>query len=945
MPDIPPIARRSGFRRLLLLGAWLALTVFYFSPVTTVMDTLLDSSNYSSYTYFAAHRFQYGPEVVPMSGPFGYVMYGSVYNGLLFWTRLFAQLVCVGALAALVLWFFGRSRDSAWRWPWLALIVLLSPVIEDLPFEWMILLTGLFLLQRPPDAPAPCWLAPAAALLAFISLIKGTHFVLSAATLAVILAFHVWCRDWRRVLLIAGSYAATFLLFWLLAGQSPRHIPAFIQGIRALTDGYNEAMALDETRGALLRGLLAAGLLAAAYAWGAWHRRQNPVVLAATLLFAGFTFVKWKHGFVRADGHMNIFHHYVMVAAVFWFLLVFALHRREEPRRVRLIATALMLAGFGAGFWIESGPTSVLRMRWLLTTWNVEHLRANLDQLSHPAAAKARFDRLLAEQGEILAMPLTRQQVGDRPIDLFGVQHGIIPLNGMNYRPRPMGGGAFNAYNPYLMRLNREFIRDPARRPDYYLLRFETIDRRLAAQDDGLTLLEILHHYQPLFIERDHLLLKAMPAPVAAEPRHLARRTFQFSEFVPVPKVDDDQLLLARFTIRPSLQGRLRSFLYKAPLMFMTLQGEGIADPESRRFIPAMTATPFLFSPAIEDNPDVAYLYTRQPGKRVTGFFIYSHDPACYAGDLSVEFLTLPRPPVPQSPDIDELLTFTRFPVFNLTPESIQAAESHPMHLRSLLVQTLHAPGEVVWKLDGTEQELVFDYGFLPEAVQRGSSNGAVFIVEARPPGEAPRELFRRLVDPAQRKEDRGNLSARVTLPALSPGTRLALRTDPGEGGNNAWDWCYVTRVQLKRGYFSSARFPVFNREPAAVVPADAGPLELGQDKVFLLHIPGALTFNLRGDEHRVRLEFGFMPGAYTGEGRTEGGDFVIELVRSGQPAREVFRRTLRPLGVPADRGRQSVEVKLPAVMAGDQLFVRTQPLPGAGNSWGWTYFSRLNID
>ena len=101
-----------GFRRfpawLRSPGLWtvlagLALTVFLYSPVSTVMDTQLDSSNYASYTYFAAHHFQYGPEVVPMSGPYGYVMYGSVYNGLLFWPRLIAQLLCcAGAFATLV---------------------------------------------------------------------------------------------------------------------------------------------------------------------------------------------------------------------------------------------------------------------------------------------------------------------------------------------------------------------------------------------------------------------------------------------------------------------------------------------------------------------------------------------------------------------------------------------------------------------------------------------------------------------------------------------------------------------------------------------------------------------------------------------------------------------------------------------------------------------------
>lgn len=946
MPPPTPFLQKPAVHRGLLVLAWVGLTVFFFSPVSSVMDTLLDSSNYASYTYFAAHQYQYGPEVVPMTGPYGYVMYGSVYNGLLYWTRFFLQLACVGALSALVLWFFQRSRESAWRWLWLGLLLLLSPVIEDLPLEWVILLAGLFLLQRAPAAPAPRWIALVAALLGFMSLIKGTHLVLSVATLGVVLADYAWRREWRRIVLVGGAYAGTFLLCWILAGQDPRHIPSFLQGIRALTGGYNEAMALDEDHGALLRGLTAAALLLAAFGWGWWHRRREAGLLAATLLFAGFAFVKWKHGFVRADGHVYIFHHFTAVAAVFWFLTAWAIPSAPAVARpARLVAVGLMLLGVLAGFWIENNRISLLRLRWLVVTWNVEHVRTNLDQLLHPRATKARLDQKLAETRDIQVMALTKQIVGARPIDLFGVQHGIIPLNGLNYRPRPMGGGAFNSYNAYLMGMNRDFIRDPARRPDFYLFRFETIDNRLAAQDDGLTLREILSHYQPVLIERGHLLLRLQDQPQTAEPRLLSRRTFRFGEFVPVPKVADDQLLLARFDVQPSLRGRLRNFLYKAPLMFISLNGDGIEQPESRRFIPAMTSVPFLFSPAVENNADFALLYTRQLGKRVGGFFIYSHDPACYREPLAVEFYTAPRPPVPANPDIEELLTGTRFPVFNTPPESIKADGAQQMHVEGLLLQTLHAPGEITWKLEGVEEEFVFDFGFLSEAVVRGNSDGASFIVELRPPDGPPRELFRRLVDPASQPADRGNLHARLPLPAVRAGDRLVLRTDPGLAGNNAWDWCYVTRVQLKQGYFPSARFPVFNREPAAVTPADAGAIDLGERKVVMVHLPGTLTFDLRGAEKRVRLEFGFLPGAYTGGGRTDGGDIIIELVKPGQPPRELFRRTLQPLTVPGDRGHLTAEVALPEVAAGDQLMLRTAPREGHGSAWGWTYFSRVNID
>ncbi|GAB1487930.1 hypothetical protein MASR2M8_03720 [Opitutaceae bacterium] len=927
------------------LFAGLALLLAVYSPVTSVMDTQLDSSNFASYTYFAANGFQYGPEVVPMSGPFGYVMYGAVYNGLLFWHRLAAQLICSAAFAALVLWFFRRNQGTPLRWVWLGLMLLLSPVIDDLPFEWMMLLGGLFLVQSRPHQATLGQTLLVTGLLAFLSLVKGTHLVLSIATLGVVVGCLLIQRNGRRAAWIVGGYVSAFLIFWLMAGQDPRNIPSFLRGIQALTSGYNEAMSLDETPDALFRGLVALGSLGLAILWGGWHRRHDLTAVASTCLFLGYTFVKWKHGYVRADGHIYIFHHYVAVASVFWFLVAYSLYRQTDHRFVRPIAVVLMFCGIGGGLWIESVRTSVLRLHWLVVSWTPEHVRAVGRELLSPVQTKKAFDLRLAEQRDIYVMPLTQQAAADASIDLFGVQHGTIPLNGLNYRPRPMGGGAFNSYNAYLMGLNREFIRDPARRPDYYLMRFETIDNRLAALDDSLTLLELLNHYQPLLIEREHVLFKAVRDPRPVDPILLERRTFKFGEFVAVPAVAPDQLVLARFDIRPTLKGKIRSAVYKAPLNFMTIQGEGIDQPESRRFIPGMAAVPFIFSPALETNVDVAHLYTRLSEKLVTGFFIYSNDPTCYEPVLEVEFYTTPRPTPPQAPDIEELLAFTRFPVFNVQPVSVTAHNAQQMHLRSLLIQTLNAPGEIVWELDGTEQELVFDYGFMPEAYQRGASNGAVFRVELRTPGVPPQELFRTLVDPANRPADRGNLTARIAMPAIPPGSRLALLTDPGEHGDNAWDWCYVTRVQIKRGNFASERFPNFNREPITVEPESAGLTDLAGDQVFFAHVPGAITFPLQGDEQRVRLGFGFLPGAYTGEGRTDGASFTVELHRPGQAPIEVFRQDLHPYSSRADRGTHEAEVHLPDIAAGDRLLVRTRPPDGGSNSWGWTYFSRIVIN
>ncbi|MES1194904.1 MAG: hypothetical protein ABUL65_03345, partial [Opitutus sp.] len=61
--------RPGPLRQARLVLCWLALVVYFHTPVREVMAPTLDGSNYGSYAYFTARPFQYGSEVVPMAGP------------------------------------------------------------------------------------------------------------------------------------------------------------------------------------------------------------------------------------------------------------------------------------------------------------------------------------------------------------------------------------------------------------------------------------------------------------------------------------------------------------------------------------------------------------------------------------------------------------------------------------------------------------------------------------------------------------------------------------------------------------------------------------------------------------------------------------------------------------------------------------------------------------
>ncbi|SDS24967.1 hypothetical protein [Opitutus sp. GAS368] len=113
-------------------------------------------------------------------------------------------------------------------------------------------------------------------------------------------------------------------------------------------------------------------------------------------------------------------------------------------------------------------------------------------------------------------------------------------------------------------------------------------------------------------------------------------------------------------------------------------------------------------------------------------------------------------------------------------------------------VVMLLPPAQVEWPLDGEVREVSLEFGFDPEAYERGRSNGAELILEIISP-ESTHPVFQRFLDPARQPGDRGLQSARVTLPPFTPGSILVLQTDPGPYGDTAWDWVYLASLRLHR--------------------------------------------------------------------------------------------------------------------------------------------------
>jgi hypothetical protein len=178
----------------------------------------------------------------------------------------------------------------------------------------------------------------------------------------------------------------------------------------------------------------------------------------------------------------------------------------------------------------------------------------------------------------------------------------------------------------------------------------------------------------------------------------------------------------------------------------------------------------------------------------------------------------------------------------------------------------------------------------------------------------------------------------------LPAGSTLTLRTDAGPDGDAAWDWALFSRIRVLSGDYIPEQFPRFHPLPAAVEGDTLGRLTYENRDLFMLNSPGVMTFALHGDERALTFRAGLLPGAYTGDGNSDGVEFITELLLPDGTRRLLAHQGLNPRDNPADRGDRPFAVDLPAVPAGTRLRLTVSPGPAGDNSWDWSYFESLSI-
>jgi hypothetical protein len=777
----PRAARLLGWG---VLYAILIIGSFNF-PLMPSAD--LDPSWRMALGYFFENGMRFGSDVVFTYGPLGFIM-GKTFSGYQFWELIAGQLT-LAIISGTVLLRQGLRIQGYNRYLYIVFVLVFGTLYEDALHMIVITILG-FELLRLKESPRHSFLVLIAAVLAFYAQIKFTDFLLAGYIVGLTVTYGLWKRQWPAVLTFGVSFVVIYLGIWVYFGQNLSDLPAYFRGSWEISQGYQWAMGFPSPFAPLWKGLIVlAGLIIYALVHLKIHP-DKPRAIANTLLLAAFVYLNWKHGFVRADGHMIGFFFCALLPLTAYPHLLDDSERLAKPHRWSFIFLIFL------SVWALENVLTGVVSHSLATFQN--KVWGNIASVVNWERTRQGYREHLIVARNATVMPQTKELAGDRTVDVLGSEQGVALFNRFNYRPRPVIQ-SYSTFTPALSRLNRDFYAS-ANAPDFVLMKIQSIDYRLPSIDDSHVLRLLPHRYEYVLSENGFLVWQRRPGEfdrAAVEPRPL--RSIDLAVNRPLSlEQENHQPLWIEIDLQPTLLGKIRSFLYKPPQV--TLRILNSDDNATDYLMPLPQGrTGFVINPVIEDYVDYMHFASNTPDKlaRALTLKIAPADEKYFRPAAHVRLFTLPASAAGQS--YFPPSTADKFPMFHSYPvlyDSMAPMISAQVDDRE--VAMLHAPSRMVFDFPSKAKKLTGEFGFLTAAyTQEGNTNGALFVIYWSD-GTRRVDLYQRFLNPVHIAFDRGIQDFNVSLTHLSGG-RIYFEIHPGPQNEFAWDWTFWTNIKISR--------------------------------------------------------------------------------------------------------------------------------------------------
>jgi hypothetical protein len=435
---------------------------------------------------------------------------------------------------------------------------------------------------------------------------------------------------------------ASFLFFWVVAGQHLSSLGAFLCNSWRITGGYTEAMM--QTRNTEARNIVFFLLIALALCAltsriaRARHRFLGvlPLVGLGTILFIVF-----KLGYVRNDRHELAPAMALVLISLACLAVAWPVRKRTAGAASCLLIASTLFASSVFNLWL---PGDGLRKQ-LAGTFDRYNLLA---PFAGPLTGCLRgdYEKNLARERKAHPLPPIKGNA-----DLYSYDQFILFAHAMPYQPRPILQ-SYSAYTSELAAMNAAHLR-AAHAASNILFAVQPVDGRYPSLDDGRSWPELLTLYDIKGTSDDQgtfLLLSRSAVPREFQLTPLQNTSARFGEPVILPAATNG-LVWVEIEIKKSLLGTVVSTLYKPPVVMLAVSFQ---DHTQRlfRLVPGMAGGGFLLSPLIADTRSFAALASTGrkdlAGLEVVSITITadtgSGSTRCYQSPMPVRFYRLDFP-------------------------------------------------------------------------------------------------------------------------------------------------------------------------------------------------------------------------------------------------------------------------------------------------------------
>jgi hypothetical protein len=738
------------------------LVLLIYLPLSVALPSDgLDPSWHLAISYGLSNGYQFGKDIVFTYGPFGALFSRGSWPGLFYFTFIYWLVLISVFLVTNEKLLGGKSFEKR-----LIVIAPLLLILSTDAFVFYIFFSIAYSAKKISSSLYSSILVFIA--LGILALSKFTFAVTAVFALIPLTVVSLFDNvGWRRHSAWIG-FILTILLGWMVAKQDLTNIPAYVLRSLEVARGYSSGMSIPGPINELLIGFFLLLFLTIYLIKENFIKikstdlkKQSIFYVIQTLSLLFISWVAFKQGYVRHDGHVFAFIAFIGVV----ILTIFFQNHNQKKLSIGWGELLFLFA------WIMLFMSALNGQNWYMSF--LENSRNQL-VAGKEFISQEKRDIVFKNALNLISVNYPLPVVSGTT-DIISWDISRVLANNLNWKPRPVIQ-SYSAYTPSLATLNADHVSSKETAAENYFVNVKAIDGHIPLQDDPLVWPELIINYDIKSVGQSVHMIRRK------DPKNYFSKDYQLKEqdgFWLLPNNDHYDFATLSAAPNQSFFNHIKSFLLKPSIVLIELK---LADGSVRdaRYVTSLIDTPFIVSPLVEAESDFALLNCfcdALRNKRVVAFrFKDSNGQTISPKNNPVLKSILFQDESKSQVGISQLQNTANIKLIH----GLDDLSKNPiLFYKDQYVANAHSPSMLSYQTDRRELELCF--GVRAGAWEQPLFDGVRYLVKL----SGNRIILDKVLSPSISQSS--DMCEKILLP---PGNKVLI-LETQSNGNSAYDWAY----------------------------------------------------------------------------------------------------------------------------------------------------------